>query len=141
MNVLIGLLLRYRMVLNVTKSKTSTYQPVTIRSWMEEEAMGCRCTVRGGAYHKRTRRRIHCPDCGVELSVGLMTTNMRQMHGKEPETDWNRLTISRTERIPQVFDVSFLNGVYQCQRPFHGCPGPCRSGMTCETILTVSTGE
>ena len=44
------------------------------------------------------------------------------MNGMEPENDLNRFPVIQTENIPQVFDVSFQKGTYQCPCPFTGCP-------------------
>ena len=39
------------------------------------------------------------------------------MNGMEPENDLNRFPVIQTENIPQVFDVSFHKGTYQCPCP------------------------
>ena len=62
----------------------------------------------GETYRGRLRRRTPCLDCRVELTAGSMTENIQSMHGMEPEMDWNRLTVSKMEYIPQVFDISLL---------------------------------
>ena len=35
-------------------------------------------------YCEQLRRRIPCPDFGVELTVVLMKANIQRMHGTEP---------------------------------------------------------
>ena len=35
------------------------------------------------------------------------------MHGMDTKIDWNRLLVSQTEHITQVFEVSFLKGTSQ----------------------------
>ena len=47
LNVLIGLLCRYRLVENVAKSKAMTCQLGTLQSWMSEEVLVQLFTVRG----------------------------------------------------------------------------------------------
>ena len=49
-----------------------------------------------------------------------MTAHGLYMHGAELEIDCNWLTVSQTEHIPQVFDVSFLKGTSHCKFPFLG---------------------
>ena len=44
MNVLVGLFRRYGLAANVTKSRTMTCQPGTLRPGMSEEAMVLKCT-------------------------------------------------------------------------------------------------
>ena len=81
------------------------------------------CKGRGVTYHERLRRCIPCPDYIIELTVVLMMTHRRRMHGTEPEIYWNRLLVSQTEHIPQVLTSLFPKVVYQSQCPFPVCPG------------------
>ena len=78
---------------------------------------------RGATDRERPRRRIPCLECGVKLTAGSMTAHRRQMHGTEPETDWNLLSFSQRVNITQVFGVSFPKGTYQFQCPFLICMG------------------
>ena len=59
--------------------------------------------------------------------MGLMTDHRRRMYGSEPEIYWNRLPVSQTEHITQVFGVSFPKGASQCKPPFTNCPGYLRT--------------
>ena len=65
-------------------------------------------------------RKIPFPDCGVELTVGLMTVHRWCMHGKKPEIDRYWLLVIQTENILKVFDVSFPKGTSQHPFPFTG---------------------
>ena len=84
--------------------------------------MGQRCVGRGLMYRERLRRWISFPYCRVELTAAPMTAQRRCMHGTEPYIDWNRLPVSQTEYIPQVFEIGFPKGTSQCPCPFPGCP-------------------
>ena len=65
LNMCIRLLRRYRLLVNVSKSKAMTFQLSPLLSSMSEEAVEWRCTGRGETYCERLRRRIPFPDCGV----------------------------------------------------------------------------
>ena len=54
-------------------------------------------------------------------------SHRQRMHGTDPEIDWNRLPVSKTEHIPQVFDVSSPKVTSQCPCPFLGCLGSLRT--------------
>ena len=56
-----------------------------------------------------------------------MTEHRRIIHGKEMVIDWNRLLVSQTEDLPQVYDVSFPKGTTQCPYPFPICPRSSRT--------------
>ena len=73
-------------------------------------------------YREQLRIRIPCLDCEFELTTVLMASHRRHVDGTEPEIDWNRLPVSQTEHIPQLFDTRFPKGVSQCPCPFPGCP-------------------
>ena len=68
----------------------------------------------GASYRERLRRRIACPECGIELTDGSMPEHHRRMHMTEPVICWNWLLVSQMEHLPQVYDVSFPKGTTQC---------------------------
>ena len=72
MKILIRIFRRYGLAANIAKSHTMTCQPGALRSGMSEEARECKCTGVGDYYRKRLRRRIPCPECGVEITTGSM---------------------------------------------------------------------
>ena len=57
LNVLIGLLRRYRLVENAVNTKAMACHPYTLRSGMLEEVVIQKCTVRGATYCEQLRRR------------------------------------------------------------------------------------
>ena len=114
MNVLVGLLRRYGLAANVAKSHTMTCQPDALWAGMSDEEMALKCTGVGYSYQVRIRRRIPCPECGVELTAGAMTEHRRCMHGNEPAIDWSRLPVSHTVQQLQVYDVSFPRKKKRC---------------------------
>ena len=61
LNVITRILRRYRLLVNVTKSKATTFHMGTLRSVMSEEVVDWWCTVRGETYCKRLIRRIPYP--------------------------------------------------------------------------------
>ena len=61
LNVIIRIFHRYRLLVNVTKSKAMTYHPGTIQSGILEEAVGRRCTGGGAEYQYRLIKWIPCP--------------------------------------------------------------------------------
>ena len=85
---------------NVAKSKAMTFHPGAIRYGMPKDAVGKRCTGRGDTYRGRLRQRISCYDCGMELIAGLMTAQRQHMRETDPDINWNRLPVSKTEHIP-----------------------------------------
>ena len=70
MNVLVGLFWRYGLASNIAKSHMITYQPGILPWGMLEEAKALMCTGVGDSYQVRLKRRIPCPECGVELTAG-----------------------------------------------------------------------
>ena len=105
-NVLVGLFRSYGLVANIAKSCTIICQPNALWTGMSEEAMALKCTGVGYSYRVRLRRRILCPECGVELTAGSMTEHCRRMHGTEPTIDWSQLPVSQAEHQPQVYNVN-----------------------------------
>ena len=93
MNVLVGLFKRYGLAANIAKSHTMTCHPGALRVGISEEAMPLNCTGVGDSYQVRIRRRIPCPECGVELTLGSMTAHRRRIHRIEPATDWSGLPV------------------------------------------------
>ena len=81
MSVLVGLFLQYGLAANVTKYCTMKYQPGALRLGILAEAKYLKCKGVGDSYHVRIRRRITCPECGFELTVGSMIAHRCQMHG------------------------------------------------------------
>ena len=69
--------------------------------------------------------------CRFDINAGLMTANRRQMHGTEPEIDWNQLLVSQAEHTPQVFGVSLPKGTAQCKWTLSVCP---ESSWTCNIL-------
>ena len=102
MNVLVGLFRIYGLAANVANSRTMTCQPGALRSGMSDEAKALKCTGVGYSYWVRLRRQIPCPEFGVDLTVGSMTSHRRHMHEMEPAIDWSQLPVSHTNHQPQV---------------------------------------
>ena len=73
--------------------------------------------------HMILRRRMHCIECGVELTAGSMTVNHLFMHGTELAIDWNQLLVSQTEYHPQAYGVRFPQTKKRRPWPFPGCTG------------------
>ena len=130
-NFLIGLFRRVRRMANVSKYKTTTFQPVAIHTGISEEAFRRRIKGKGGTYQENMRRIIPCPDCGVELAARSMTGHHRRLHGTEPDIDGDKLPFIQTEHLPLMYEFSFLTNIQSCQCPFPGCPGMpwSRSGL------------
>ena len=108
MNVLIGIFWWCGLADNVAKSRTRIYQPGTLRLGMLEDDKELKCMEVGASHHDKLRRRIPSPECGIELTAGLMRANHCQMNRTEPAIDWNRLPVSQTDHHTQVYNVSFL---------------------------------
>ena len=116
---------------NVSKYKTTTFQPGAIHTGIPEEAFRRRIKGKGGTYQEHMRRRIPCPDCGVELAARSMTAHHRRLHGTEPEIEWDQLPVIQTEHLPLMYEFRFLTNIQSCQCTFPGCPGMpwSRSGL------------
>ena len=99
---------RYILEANVSNSRTMTYQYRVLRAGMSEEAMALKYTGVGYSYRVRLRRRIPCPECGVELTARSMAEHRLRMHGTEPVIEWSQLLVSQMVNQPQVYDVRFL---------------------------------
>ena len=123
MNVLVGLFRRYDLASNVSKSRTMAYQFGALRAGMSEEDMTLKCTRVGDSERVRLRRRIPCPDCGVELTAGSTTAHRRRMHSTDPAINWSWLPVSQTVHQPQLYNVSFPRATKRYPRPFPGCSG------------------
>ena len=65
-----------------------------------------------------------------------MTVHRRRMYGIEREIDWNRLPVSQTEHIPQIFYISFPKVTYQRPLLFTGCPGYGMASLINSTGIT-----
>ena len=70
--------------------------------------MVLKCTGVGDSYQVRPRRRIPCPECEVELTVGSTTEHRCCMHETEPTINWIWLPVSQTIHQPQVYEMIFL---------------------------------
>ena len=111
LNIRIGLFWRYRLVTNIANYRRMMCQPGALWSGTPEEAVGRRCTGLWVSYHERLRRRIPCPERGVELTDGSITAHQIRMYGTCPSIDWNQMQVSQTKHLPQVYDVSFPKGM------------------------------
>ena len=72
---------------------------------MSEEDMALKCTKVGDSYRVRLLRRIPCPECGVDLTVGSMMAHHRRIYVTEPATNWIQRLVIQTVHQPQVYDV------------------------------------
>ena len=106
MNVLLGLFQWYDLAANVRKSCKMTFQTGILRLGISEEANAMK-------YWVRLRRRISCPECGVELTAGSMTAHLLHMYGTEPAIKWSHLSVSQTEHQPQMYNARFLQSTKQ----------------------------
>ena len=79
----------------------------------------------------RLQRRIPCPECLFELTVGSMTAHHHCMHGTVPVIDWGRLPVIQTVHQPHVYNVSSPRTTKRCPCPFPGYPG---SSTTCNGL-------
>ena len=113
MDVLVGLFQRYGLAANIVRSHTMTCQPRILRSGMLEEAKDLKCKGVGDLYRVILRRRIPCPECGVELTKGPIRAHRRRMHRTESTIDLSRVLVSQMEHQPQVYDVIFLRSTKQ----------------------------
>ena len=52
-----------------------------------------------------------------------MTAHKRRMNETELEIDWNWLSVSQREHLPQVYDVKFPKGTMKGPYAFNGCLG------------------
>ena len=86
-NFLIGLFRRVGLMANISEYKTKKFQPGAIHTGMAEEDFSRRSQGKGSTYREHLRRRIPCPDCGVELADRSMTANHRRFHGTDPDID------------------------------------------------------
>ena len=68
---------------------------------------------RGATYCKWIERRIPYPDCKVDITARLMMAHIWHMYRTDPEPDWKRLTVSKEEKILQVFGIIFPKGTSQ----------------------------
>ena len=105
------------MAANVAKSKTMTFHPGDIISGISEEALRRHSTGKGETYRERLRRKMPCPDCGVEMTAGFMTDHLQKVHIKSPEIYWYRLLARQHENLPHVYEVRFPNTTNKCQCP------------------------
>ena len=123
MNVLVCLFRMYGLAANLSKSHTMTCQPGILRPGMLEEAKTLKCTGVENLYPVILRRRILCPECGVELTAGSMVAYHHRMHGTEPAINWSWLPVSQTEHQTQVYNLSFLRSTKRFPCPFPRCLG------------------
>ena len=110
-NVFTGLFRRVRMMANVAKVNTTTFQPGEIHTGISDEAFIMMSIGEGATYRERLRRRMRCPDYGVDLTSGYMTDHHRQLHGTDTYIDWERLPVSKTEQLLLVYEFSFLTNM------------------------------
>ena len=108
------------MVKNVTKSKTTTCQPVAIRSGVSEQAIRWISTKKGETHRECLRRKMLYIDCGVDITMGSMTSHCQLIHGINTEIDWDRLLVSQHENLPQAYKVRFLKTTNKCHCPVPG---------------------
>ena len=120
LNIIIGLFQRYGLVGNVVKYWTITCQTGALQLGMLREAVVRGCMGLGVSCQERPWRRIPCTECGVEPNSGFMASHLISTHGTETEIDWNRLTISQTEHLPQVYEASSPKGTTHYSCPFPG---------------------
>ena len=85
--------------------------------------MALKCMGAKDSYQGILRRRIICPECGVELTTGSITAHRCRMHRIDTAIDWSRLPVSQTENQPQVYDVIFPRSKERCPCPLPVCPG------------------
>ena len=90
---------------------------------MLEEAIRCIITRKGATHRECLRRKMLYLDCGVEITMGSMTSHCQLIHGINTEIDWDRLLVSQHENLPQAYKVRFLNTTNKCHCPVPGCPG------------------
>ena len=94
MNVLVCLFRMYGLAANLSKSHTMKCQPGILRPGMLEEAKTLKCTGVENLYPVILRRRILCPECGVELTAGYVMEHRCRIHGTETALDWIRFPVS-----------------------------------------------
>ena len=74
------------------------------------------------SYIERQRDRVECEECGEQLAVGSMSSNLMNRHGKAAgqRRQWKTPT---EDRAPQEYRMSFLEkgGPRRCT--VEGCPG------------------
>ena len=63
-----------------------------------------------------------CPEYIFELTNGSMTAHQRRMHRTEMAIYWNRMPVSQTEHLRQVYNVSSPKIMTQCPCHLPGCP-------------------
>ena len=63
----------YGLTANVAKSPTMTCQPGALLSGIYDESKALKFTGVGDSYRVRLRRRILCPECGVDITAWSMT--------------------------------------------------------------------
>ena len=126
LNVLTGLFRRIFLVSNVAKSKTMTCEPEAIRLGISEEIFGQRSVGKGATCRVQMWRRLPCLYFGVEFTAGYMTDQHMRPDGTNPASpsiNWYQLPVSQTEKLPQVYELSFPRDTTKCQCPFPGFLG------------------
>ena len=111
---MVSLFRKYGLAANIVKSRTMSCHPGALQAGISEDAMALKCTGVGDSYWVIIQRRITCPECGVDITIGYMTSHCRCMHGTEPAIDWSQLTVIQTVNQPQVYDVRFLWAMERC---------------------------
>ena len=69
-----------------------------------------------------------------------MTAHRCHMNGTEPVVYWNRLLVSHTEPLPQLFDINLPKITSQCLCPFPRCMGSSRTLNGLQNHLTNIIG-
>ena len=115
MDALVALFGQMGLQANVEKTQTMTCYPGLITSALSREAHERRVTGEGQSCRQRLRNRVTCPDCGKELSKGLLNQHRRQQHGVEPEIDWPAL--APTAAPSTCYPISFPAHARRVQCP------------------------
>ena len=123
LRIIIGLLRCIGLMANSAKFKIMTCQPGMMRTGMSEEAMGRRSTGKIATYQESLRKRLLCPDFGVDLMEGSMINHRRRLHGKEMAINRDRLLVSHTDHLTHFFEVIFLRVMTNFQCPSTECSG------------------
>ena len=127
LNVLIGLFRRIGLAANVSNLKTMNFQLGEILLGMSVDEFPRRSTGEGDNYLERLRRRMLCPDCGVEMMEIYLKYHRRKLYGTNPKIDWDRIPVSQHKHLPQVYEIILPRDSIKCQCPFTGCIGSSRN--------------
>ena len=87
LSILIGMFWRIRLASNVAKSKITMCQLGAIGPGMSEEIFYRSSTGEGETKPERMRRKMPCPDHGVEMKTISMKSHSKKLHGTDPDID------------------------------------------------------